>query len=96
MELLRGRHNNSVTTQMKNSMWQKITDEVNAVGICFKSVSEVKNKYRNLQRDAKEKCFVSRREMQRTGGGQPPPITTPTEEMIINSLQNTPYFSGIE
>ena len=69
---------------------------MNAVGICFRTVSEVRNKYRNLQRGAKAKFSVSRREMQRTGGGPPPPVTTPAEEIIINSLRDTASFSGVE
>lgn len=81
-ELLRGRHKNSVTTHMKNNMWQKINGEVNVVGSYLRSVSEERNKYCNL------KNFPFSKGSWR-GSAQ-------VEEMTINNFRNTASFSGVE
>lgn len=54
LELLKGSLNNEITNQKKNEMWKKITAEVNALGVCFRSEAEIKNKYRNMCRGAKQ------------------------------------------
>lgn len=72
LELLKGGFSTEVTNQKKNEVWELITEEVNVLGVCFRTEAEVRNKYRNMCRGAKEKFTNSRKEMSKTGGGPPP------------------------
>ncbi|CAC5357703.1 unnamed protein product [Mytilus coruscus] len=80
LALLRGKFGKDVTADAKNKMWEKITAEVNALGVSYRQVLTVKTKFRNLTRDAKDKFTYEKRERNRTGGGPAPkPIRFPQQ-----------------
>ncbi|XP_068695997.1 uncharacterized protein [Montipora foliosa] len=51
--VLKSKFTNTNTNKMKQSVWEEMTIAVNAVGTAHRSVSEVKEKWTNLQRTAK-------------------------------------------
>ncbi|CAC5398589.1 unnamed protein product [Mytilus coruscus] len=96
LALLRGKFGKDVTADAKNKMWEKITAEVNALGVSYRQVLTVKTKFRNLTRDAKDKFTYEKRERNRTGGGPAPKPISIAEENIINALKDTSSFKGID
>ncbi|CAG2249778.1 unnamed protein product [Mytilus edulis] len=94
--LLRGKFGKDVTADAKNKMWEKITAEVNALGVSYRQVLTVKTKFRNLTRDAKDKFTYEKKERNRTGGGPAPKPISVAEENIINALKDTSSFKGID
>ncbi|VDI64527.1 Hypothetical predicted protein [Mytilus galloprovincialis] len=94
--LLRGKFGKDVTADAKNKMWEKITAEVNALGVSYRQVLTVKTKFRNLTRDAKDKFTYEKKERNRTGGGSAPKPISVAEENIINALKDTSSFKGID
>ena len=81
-------------TNIKKQMWADVTRRVNALGVCLRTEAEVKNKWRNMSRGAKEK--FTRKEMSKTGGGPAPQKPTQAEENIINALKDTASLKGID
>ena len=71
------------------SVWKSITKKVNAVDPAQRSVTEVKDKWRNMCRDAKLRFADHRRETQKTGGGPPPaPLSqTVADSWSVQGLQ---------
>ena len=59
---------------MKQSVWEETTIAVNAVG----TISEVKEKWTNLQRTAKNELSKFHKEQRKTGGGPPPKMRETT------------------
>ena len=64
-------------------MKQKMIIAVSVVGIAHLSVSEVKEKWRNLQRTAKNELSKFRKEQRKTGGGQPPKMSSKGTDKIL-------------
>ncbi|CAG2190739.1 unnamed protein product [Mytilus edulis] len=94
--LLRGKFGKDVTADAKNKMWEKITAEVNALGVSYRQVLTVKTKFRNLTRYAKDKFTYEKKERNRTGGGPAPKPISVAEENIINAFKDTSSFKGID
>ncbi|CAG2231515.1 unnamed protein product [Mytilus edulis] len=94
LELLQGKHSPEVTNAKKQEMWQDITSKVNALGVCLRTETEVRNRWRNLTRGAKQKFTTVQKERLQTGG---PPPTQPSqaEENIINCMRDTASFRGV-
>ncbi|XP_063412614.1 uncharacterized protein LOC134695320 [Mytilus trossulus] len=95
LELLKGGFSPEVTNQKKNELWKLITEEVNALGVCMRSETEVRNKYRNMCRGAKEKFTNNRKEMGKTVGGPPPTQLTVADENIVNAMRDSASFIGV-
>ncbi|XP_063448126.1 uncharacterized protein LOC134727676 [Mytilus trossulus] len=95
LELLKGGFSPEVTNQKKNELSKLITEKVNALGVCMRSETEVRNKYRNMCRGAKEKFTNNRMEMGKTGGGPPPTQLTVAEENIVNAMRDSASFIGV-
>ena len=57
------------SNKMKQSVWEEMTIAVNAVGTAHRSVSEVKEKWTNLQRTAKNELSKFRKEQRQTSNG---------------------------
>ncbi|XP_014776772.1 myosin-G heavy chain [Octopus bimaculoides] len=60
MIILNSKLTNSITNQKKQRIWERITDAINAVGVNRRRVSEVKEKWRNMQRKAR-RMFAERK-----------------------------------
>ncbi|XP_044168967.1 uncharacterized protein LOC122953205 [Acropora millepora] len=87
---------NTNTNKMKQSVWEEMTVAVNAVGTAHRSVSEVKEKWTNLQRTAKNELSKFRKEQRKTGGGPPPKLPSKGTDKILELLKDTPSFSGLQ
>lgn len=96
MGLLRGKFGPDITADAKKKMWEKITTEVNSLGVSCRSLPAVRTKFRNLTRDAKEKFTMEKRERAKTGGGPAPKPISLAEENIINAMKDTSSFKGID
>ena len=70
-----------------------MTIAVNAVGTTQRSASEVKEKWTNLQRTAKNELSKFHKEQRKTGGGSPPKMPSQSTDKL---LKGTPSFSGLK
>ena len=95
LELLQGKHSPEVTNAKKQEMWKEITSKVNALGVCLRTETEVRNRWRNLTRGAKQKFTTVQKERTQTGGGPPPTQPSQAEENIINCMKDTASFRGV-
>ena len=77
-------------------MWKKVTGEVNALGVCYRTEAEVRNKYKNMCKGAKVKFGIARMETDRTGGGPPPTQLSSAEENIVNAMKDSASFIGVD
>ena len=94
--VLKSKFTNTNTNKMKQSVWEEMTIAVNVVGTAQQSVSEVKEKWTNLQRTAKNKLSKFRKEQRKTGGGPPPKVPSQSTDKILELLKDTPSFSGLK
>ena len=95
-DLLRSKHNNMVTQNKKKAVMQLITDKVNSLGVCQRTVQQIKNKWTNIVGDGKEKDAQLKKSHGKTGGGPPCSPPTATQEKVICMMSETPGFSGLE
>ena len=70
--ILIGKFSNKISKQKKKSIWQAITDKINAAGKNEKrSVQQVKNKWKDISSRSKKKSAERKADTQRrTGGGK--------------------------
>ena len=92
---LKSKFTNTNTNKMKQSVWEEMTIAINAEGTAHRSVSEVKEKWINLQRTARNKLSKFRKEQRKTGGGPPPKMPSKGTEKILELLKDTTSFSGL-
>jgi len=83
-----------VTNVEKARIWKDATTKINALGLAPRTVKEIKDKWRNLK--AKSTFTEYRREVNMTGGGPAPKRPTSSVEKIVNMMQDTASFAGIE
>ncbi|XP_063436660.1 myb-related transcription factor, partner of profilin-like [Mytilus trossulus] len=88
-------HPPEVTNAKKQEMWQEITSKVNALRVYLRTETEVRNRWKNLTREAKQKITTVQKERTQTGGGPPPTQPSQAEENIINCMRDTAYFRGV-
>ena len=84
-----------LSNKNKSRVWEEITSKVNALGVCKRSVAEVKEKWRGMVSSARKehnKCAVSRN---KTGGGRKPDSPKGMTVKIIQLFEDNPSFSGI-
>lgn len=95
-QVLKSKFTNVKTNKLKQSVWESIAIAVNAAGHASRTVSEVKEKWTNLQRTAKQEFAKFRKEQRKTGGGPQPRTPSAATEKIIEMFQDTPSFKGLE
>lgn len=86
----------AVTKKTQDRLWSKITASVNSAGVCCRSVGEVREKWRNLQRKAKAEFTAERISVLKTGGG--PPLQSQScgvTRDLIDLMKDRSSFSGI-
>lgn len=93
--VLERKFSNTCTNQKKQTIWLGITEKVNAVGNTRRTVNEVRDKWRNMCRDAKQKFAEHRRESKRTGGGPPPTPLSQSVTDIVEMYKDCSSFVGI-
>ena len=94
--VLKSKFTNTNTNKMKQSVWEEMTIAINAVGTAHRSEAEVKEKWTNLQRAAKNELSKFRKEQRKTGGGPPPKMPSQSTDKILHLLKDTPSFSGLQ
>ena len=95
LDLIQSKLTNAVTNKKKQMLWEEITQAVNAVGTAKRTVTEVKDKWKNLHSIAKKEFAEFKRETKITGGGRPPKLPSAASKEIIEVLEDTPAFSGL-
>ena len=98
INIITSKFTNAITNKNKNKVWEEITDQVNSLGVCKRSVTEIKEKWRGLVSSAKRVHSKTATDRQKTGGGSKP--ISPKGEtikimIIIDLLGEDPSFSGI-
>ena len=98
INIIKSKFTNAITNKNKNKVWEEITDQVNSLGVCKRSVTEIKEKWRGLVSSAKIVHSKIATDRQKTGGGSKP--ISPKGEtikiiIIIDLLGEDPSFSGI-
>ncbi|MGH0145892.1 UNVERIFIED_CONTAM: hypothetical protein FKN15_027977 [Acipenser sinensis] len=73
-------------TSVKRTIWQNITNKINALGVCERSVDVVKKCWTDAKRRTKEKCAPNRAAASSTGGGPLQQLTS-YETLIVTILQ---------
>ena len=96
LSLIQRKFTNSVTNQKKNEMWKKIADAVNAVGVAMRTTAEVREKWRNLQSQAKKEFSELAKEQKKTCGGPAPKMPSALTAKVIDIFKETPSFTGLE
>ena len=95
LDLIQSKLTNAVTNKKKQMLWEEITQAVNAVGTAKRTVTEVKDKWKNLHSIDKKEFAEFKRETKITGGGRAPKSPSVTSKEIIEVLEDTPAFSGL-
>ena len=67
-----------------------VCKKVNSVGVANRSVTEIKEKWRNLTKKAKTEVTQLKRSMSQTGGG--PPISRPHFTAFLGLVMQKPRF----
>ena len=79
--VLSAKHSNDITQKKKDSIYDGIVTEVNAVGVAERSLSSIKDKWQTLKKNVKDKVAssvrIKRREREKTGGGENPTLDDP-------------------
>lgn len=95
IEILTSKHNNEVTQQRKNALFQEILSKVNAVGGVNRSLQNVKDKWQNICRKVRSKVAKERREQEKerlkTGGGTASRDTVSDPSHILSDLELEVY-----
>ena len=95
LETIQSKLTNNITNKKKQQVCEEITRAVNAVGTANRTVSEVKDKWKNLHSTAKKEFSEFKRESRKTGGGSPPKPPSVSSKEIIEVFEDTPGFSGL-
>ena len=98
INIIKSKFTNAITNKNKNKVWEEITDQVNSLGVCKRSVTEIKEKWRGLVSSAKRVHSKTATDRQKTGGGSKP--ISPKGEtikiiIIIDLHGEDPSFSRI-
>ena len=96
LTLVKGKNSMEVTNIKKQEMWEDATRRVNALGVCLRTEVEVKDKWRNMSRGAKEKFTQETKERSKSGSGLAPQRPTQAEDNTSNALKDTASFKGID
>ena len=84
----------TLTNKNKTKVWEDITARVNSLGVCLRSVAEVKDKWRGMVSMAKKEHTKYASSQRKTGGGEKPPSPKSSTTRIIDLFGNDPAFSG--
>ena len=96
LQLIQSKLTNNVTNKRKEEVCEEITKAVNYLGVAARTTVDVKEKWKCLHSKAKKELSEYRREQRKTGGGPAPKQPSVTSENIIDLLEDTPAFSGLQ
>lgn len=95
INIIKGKFTSTLTNKNKTRVWDEIANKENALGICKRSVIEVKDKWRAMVSSPKKehnKCASSRK---KTWEGRKPESPMGTTVKKIKLFEKHPSFSGI-
>ena len=96
MEILQSKFTNSVTNAKKIRIWEEIAAAVNSVGVTRRTTQEVREKWKNLQSNAKKEYSFFKAGQRKTGGGPAPPSPSEASLKIMNMFGDQPSFTGLQ
>ena len=73
LDLIRSKFSNNVTNAKKNAAWLEITEAVNAVGVAYRTVQEVRHKWKKFDLHGKERIFRLRKRTKKNRWRSGPP-----------------------
>lgn len=95
LDLIRSKFSDSVTNGNKNAAWREIAEAVNAVGVAYRTVQEVRDKWKNMTSAAKKEFSAFGKEQRKTGGGPAPKKPSAGTAKIIEIFKETTSFTGL-
>ena len=95
INIIKSKFTNAITNKNKSKLCEEITDQVNSLGVCKRSVTEIKEKWRGMVGSAKKVHFKIATDRQKTGGGSKPVSPEGETKNIIDLFGEDPSFSGI-
>ena len=95
INIIKSKFTNAITNKNKSKMWEEITDQVNSLGVCKRSVTEIKEKWRGMVSSAKKVHSKIATDRQKTGRGSKAVSPKGETKKIIDFFGEDPSFSGI-
>ena len=95
LDLIKSKFSSVITNKRKTRVWEEITAKVNSLGVCLRSVSEVKDKWRSMVSIARKEYSKVNKDQRKTGGGEKPTSAKNSTRKIIDLFGEDPSFSGI-
>ncbi|XP_015754531.1 PREDICTED: myb/SANT-like DNA-binding domain-containing protein 4 isoform X2 [Acropora digitifera] len=96
IEVIKSKFTSTLTNKNKTKVWEDITAKVNSLGVCLRSVSEVKEKWRGMVGAAKKEFSKFRASQRKTVGGEKPASPKTSSKEIIEIFGDDPSFSRIQ
>ena len=95
LSVIKNKFSSALTNKNKTKVWEEITARVNSLGVCLRSVAEVKDKWRGMVSAAKKEHTKYAASQRQTGGGKKPASPVSATKKIIDLFGEDPAFSGI-
>ena len=92
INIIKSKFTNAITNKNKSKVWEEITDQVNSLGVCKRSVTEIKEKWRGMVSSAKKVHSKIATNRQKTGGGSKPVSPQGETKMVIDPFSGRPIF----
>ena len=96
IEIIKSKFTSTLTSKNKTKVWEDITAKVNSLGVCLRSVREVKEKWRGMVGAAKKEFSKFGASQRKAGGGEKPASPKSSSKKIIELFGNDPSFCGIQ
>ena len=96
IEIIKSKFTSTLTNKNKTKVWEDITAKVNSLGVCLRSVCEVKNTWRGMVGAAKKEFSKFGASQRKTGGGEKPASPKSSSKKIIELFRDDPSFFGIQ
>ncbi|KAK3725269.1 hypothetical protein QZH41_001284 [Actinostola sp. cb2023] len=94
LDVIKSKFSSVITNKRKNRVWEEIA-KVNSLGVCIRSVSEVKDKWRAMVSNTRKEHAKVNKDQRKTGGGEKTTSPKITTRKIIDLFGEDPSFSGI-
>ncbi|XP_046566238.1 uncharacterized protein LOC124274914 [Haliotis rubra] len=93
--VLNSKLTNSITNDKKKQIWDKITAEINSLGVSNRTSKEIKTKWNNMFQNAKKEFSDRKLQTQKTGGGPCPKPVSSYIEKIMDIYSDSACFNGV-
>ena len=92
LSVIKSKFSSALTNKNKTKVWEDITARVNSLGVCLRSVAEVKDKWRGMVSTAKKEHTKYAASQRQTGGGKKPASPVSATKKSSTCLGKTPHF----